>query len=67
VSLQSFLNALDERFKFVQEHRDDIERVAIVSDDSVTNWLSGLVDRVAPVETRHFSRDDERQAWAWLE
>lgn len=67
VSTKSFLNALDERFTFVQEHRDDIERVAIVSDDTVTDWLSGLVDKVSPVETRHFSTDDEQKAWTWLE
>lgn len=67
LSLQSFFAALDERFKFVKEHRDDIERVAIVADDTASEWLSRVTDAIGPGETRHFSRDDEDQAWAWLE
>lgn len=67
VSMQSFFSALDERFRFVQEHAGDIERIAIVSDDTVTGLLSRLTEGVTPIETRHFSRDDEQTAWAWLE
>lgn len=67
VSVRSFLTALDERFRFLQEHRDDIERVAIVSDDTATGLLSQLTESIAPIETRHFPRDDEQTAWAWLE
>lgn len=67
VSLQSFFTALDDRFRFVQEHAEDIERVAIVSDDKAAQWLSKLADAFRPVETRHFPRDEEQQAWAWLE
>lgn len=67
LSLQSFFAALDERFRFVQEHADDIERVAIVSDDTATGLLTRLTEGVAPIETRHFGRDEEPTAWAWLE
>lgn len=67
LSLQSFFRALDERFRFVKEHVDDIDRVAVVSDDKATEWLSKLSDVTGAVETQHFSMDDEDKAWAWLE
>lgn len=67
ISLGSFFNALDERFRFAQEHRDDVERIAIVSDEAGSQLLSRLSDVAGPVETRHFPREDEQQAWAWLE
>lgn len=67
LSPQAFFAALDERFRFAQEHGEDIERVAVVTDDATTGWLSRLTEAVAPVETRRFSRDDEQEAWAWLE
>lgn len=67
LSLSSFLTSLDERFSFLQEHRDDIERIAVVSDDTATDVLSRLTGAVASVETRHFPRDKEREGWAWLE
>lgn len=67
ISISSFFSALDERFQFAQEHGDDIERVAVVSDDKATEWLSKLSGAVQAIETRHFPRDEEKAAWAWLE
>ena len=67
LSLQSFFTALDERFRFVQEHADDIERVAIVSDDVATELLSRLGAGLGAIDVRHFDRDQEQEAWAWLE
>lgn len=67
LSIQSFFTALDERFRFVQEHADDVERVAIVSDDVASELLSRLGAGLAGIEVRHFARDDEQKAWAWLE
>lgn len=67
VSPRSFLAALDERFRFLKDHGDDIERVAIVSDDTATEVLSQLTGSIAPIEMRHFSRDEEQTAWTWLE
>lgn len=67
LSLQSFFAALDERFRFVQEHSGDIERVAVVSDETAAGLLSRLTGGLAQIEIRHFDRDDEPTAWAWLE
>lgn len=67
LSIQSFFAALDERFQFVQEHGSDVERVAIVSDETGAGLLSKVGGGLSQVETRHFGRDEEQQAWAWLE
>jgi hypothetical protein len=67
LSLGSFFNALDERFRFLRDNAEVIERIAVVSDDTATDLLSSLTDAATPIDTRHFSRADEDQAWAWLE
>lgn len=67
LSLQSFFAALDERFRFFQEHGDDVERAAIVTDDTGGDLLTRLADAIGPAETQHFSGADEDKAWNWLE
>ena len=67
LSAKSFFSALDERFQFFSDHRDDVERVAIVSDESGMGFLSSVGDSMLPGETDHFSGGDESEAWAWLE
>ncbi len=66
LEVSSFFTALDERLSFVRENRDDVERVAVVTDDTATQLLSKAAE-AAPVELRNFSSDDEPKAWAWLE
>lgn len=66
LSPQSFITGLDERFDFATEHADDIDRMAIVSDDAVTEWLTKLGGTVAPAEVKHFDTAEEDKAWAWL-
>lgn len=67
LSLSAFFNALDERFRFVKEHRDEIERVAIVTDDTAVGVLSKATEAIRPLDIETFSREDEPKAWAWLE
>ena len=67
LSPKSFFTALDDRFRFFQEHGDAVERMAIVSTDTGGQWLTRLADVIGPVDTRHFDPDDEQEAWAWLE
>lgn len=67
LSVGSFFTALDERLKFMQEHAADIERVAVVTDDTAADLLARLGDVIPGTETKTFSTDDEDQAWAWLE
>ncbi len=66
LELSSFFTALDERLSFVRENRDDVERVAVVTDDTASQLLSKAAE-AGPVELRTFSSDDEPKAWAWLE
>lgn len=67
ISPKSFFTAMEERFKFAQEHGDDIERVAVVSDEPGSEWMTKLGGVLQPMEVRHFSRNEEQEAWAWLE
>ena len=67
LSLSSFFTALDERLRFVKDHHDDIERVAVVTDDTATELLSRVGEAVPGVETETFKLDEESKAWAWLE
>jgi hypothetical protein len=67
MSLASFFTALDERFEFVREHADDIDRVAVVSDDKATELLSKVGAGFGAIETEHFAPEEEDKAWAWLQ
>ena len=67
LKLSSFFAALDERLSFVRENHDDVERVAVVTDDTASELLSKAAETAAPVELRTFASDDESQAWNWLE
>jgi hypothetical protein len=67
MSLSSFFTALDERFQLVREHTDDIDRVAVVSDDKATELLSKVGAGLGGIQTEHFGTDEEAKAWAWLE
>lgn len=66
LGLSSFFSALEERLSFVRDNRDDVERIAVVTDDTATQMLSKAVE-ASPVELQTFSTDDEQKAWAWLE
>ena len=66
LDLSSFFTALDERLRFVRENREDVERVAVVTDDTMTGLLSKAA-KAGPVDLQAFSSDDESKAWAWLE
>jgi hypothetical protein len=67
LSLSSFVAALDERFRFVNEHQDDIERVAVVTDDTTPSVMAKVAETLRDFEVETFSRDEESKAWAWLE
>jgi hypothetical protein len=67
LSLSSFFAALDDRFRFVNEHQDDIERVAVVSDDTASGVLAKAAGGLSKIDIDTFARDEEPKAWAWLE
>lgn len=67
VSFSSFFTGLDEHFRFVSEHQDDLERVAIVTDGAATGLLAKATEAMPGMDVQTFSSDDEPKAWAWLE
>lgn len=67
LSAASFTTDLKNRFEFVREHNQGIERVALVSDDAATGLLGKLADVLPEIELKTFDHDDEATAWAWLE
>lgn len=67
ISFSSFFTALDERFRFVSEHQDDIERVAFVTEDTATGLLAKASEAMPGMDVQTFSSDEEPKAWAWLE
>jgi hypothetical protein len=66
VPLTSFIAVLDEDLRFLKEHQDDIDRCAIVTDDTATATVSKLGDLLPSVDVEVFGSDDEQKAWAWL-
>lgn len=67
LSLWDFFTALDERFRFVNEHQQNIERVAIVTDDTAAEMVGKVVEALPAITAETFSKDEEAKAWAWLE
>ena len=65
LELSSFFTALDERLSFARENHEEVERIAVVTDDTATELLTKAA-KAAPVELRTFSSDDESEAWNWL-
>lgn len=60
------LSAIDNDLRIGLEHRDDIERIAIVSDSAVYAWLTASADYLIGIEAAHFAPRDLAAAWAWI-
>ncbi len=67
ISAKSFTTAVRERFQFIQEHNDSIERIALVSDDTAAGLLGKVADLLPNTKLKTFGHDDEPTAWAWIE
>jgi hypothetical protein len=67
LSLSAFFTALGDRFRFLGEHQEDIERVAFVTDDTATSMLTKTTQVLPSIETDTFPSQDEAKAWTWLE
>lgn len=67
VSATSFFKALDDRVEFATTHGDQIDRIAIVTGETATEWLTKLGDRLSALDIEHFDPAEEDKAWAWIE
>lgn len=45
---------------------DDIERMAVVGDETWQRWLTTASEKVTPAEVRHYAPGESGAAWAWL-
>lgn len=61
------LSTLRERFRFLREYGDGIDRIAVVSGERILGFLADAADRVSGTDLRSFRGDDEDAAWAWIE
>jgi hypothetical protein len=59
--------ALDDDLRFWLAHRDDIEKYAIVTDNSLIEGLVAVEDRLTDIGIREFDPEESEAAWAWLE
>jgi hypothetical protein len=58
--------ALFQHLKFVRRQRDQIRKVAAVSDSGFLTVMPHIVDHFIKADVRHFAYDDKEQALAWL-
>lgn len=59
--------ALDEDIGFWLTHRDDIDRYAVVTENSLIEGLVAVEDRLTEMELREFDPGEIDVALAWLE
>jgi hypothetical protein len=60
------LGALAAHFKFVKEHRQNVKRLAIVSNDRVMSALPFLAKHFLVKESRHFMTGNKNEALTWV-
>jgi hypothetical protein len=53
--------------KFVREHRDRVERVAVVTDGSFANVAEVFGKTLTSAEIKHFPYSDVEESLEWLE
>ena len=53
-----------EDIKFTREHAHDFQRIAIISGDQWTTWMSWLNSAFTDAEMRIFADETEASAWA---
>lgn len=58
--------ALLAHLKFVRDHYQRIERVAVVADGAVANILPNIGSHFVHALVRHFDLERENAAWDWL-
>lgn len=56
ISARSFTTAVKERFQFIQEHNEQLERIALVSDDTAAGLLGKVADLLPDTRLKTFPR-----------
>ena len=58
--------ALLAHLKFLKEHLQRIEKVAIVADGAMANIMPNIANHFVHAQVQHFDLAREDAAWAWL-
>jgi hypothetical protein len=58
--------ALLAHLKFLKEHLQRIERVAVVADGALANIMPNIANHFVHAQVQHFALAREDAAWAWL-
>ncbi len=58
--------ALLSHLKFVKEHHQDIEKVAVVADGAFMTVMPKLANHFLRAQVQHFDSASENAAWDWL-
>ena len=58
--------ALLAHLKFVKDHHQRIEKVAVVANGAVASIIPHIGGHFVHAQVRHFDLDHEAAAWAWL-
>ena len=62
----SDFTALTSHLRFVRNHHERIERVALVSDSGFVATFEGIADHFVDAEMEHFPTSDRERARRWL-
>ena len=57
---------LFKHLKFLREHRDQVRRVAAVTDSGFLSVMPHVVDHFVKADVRHFDYADREAALTWL-
>ena len=58
--------ALFKHLKFIRRQRDQVRKVAAVTDSGFLSVMPHIVDHFIKAEVRHFAYDNKEQALQWL-
>jgi hypothetical protein len=58
--------ALFQHLKFIRQQRDQIKRVAAVTDSGFLTVMPHIVDHFIKADVRHFAYTEKAQALEWL-
>jgi hypothetical protein len=58
--------ALLAHLKFLKEHLQKIEKVAVVADGVIATLMPNIANRFVHAQVQHFALAREGAAWAWL-
>lgn len=60
------LTTLNDRFDFVKQYMDDIDKCAVITDSRVISLVEKVVDTFTELEFKTFSYEEEHEARSWI-